>query len=493
MSTFRLEDYPKLLWEPTDDQRVAIELLPSNKGFIDADATGLGKTYSALCSFAVLSKYREDAHLLVLSTKSSVAPWRQHLVEGTNFSFREFTVDNPEIDSLSVIAHEVTIMTYTGVRKFPNYLAKLFQQKSVIIAADEFHKAGDPTTLIGGTVRYLRKYARYFWGLTATPLGNHLESLYNVVDIVRPGYLGHNWPAFMRKYCHTRKVRRGPRFVTEVIGLKNPKLLAEKLRKVMLRRDLVMKVNFHREVVRLPQKEMDLYLVAAAGDLGGDLKQFSARLPDLQLVVNNAATASKTDGERLYNEDYLTIGSKEKHLLGIIRDIQERNQPTVVFTSSLWTQKRLLAVIERNLSPTRLLQINGNSTTDERFDISESFGKRDILVMSPAGGESLNLQASGSLIFFDLPFDLRQFVQAAGRVVRMDTTYEEVDIYILEALETIDSYKSLMVFSNSQQFEAVMMGTTTLPSAKGKIPKGVLEKLRRSLLWKVKELVQRNK
>lgn len=114
-----------------------------------------------------------------------------------------------------------------------------------------------------------------------------------------------------------------------------------------------------------------------------------------------------------------------------------------------------------------------------------------MLIMSPAGGESLNLQASGNLIFFDLPFDLRQFVQAAGRVVRMNTLHKKVHLWILEALETIDSYKSLMVFSNSQLFEAVMKGTKTLPAVYGRVSKDLLAQMRKRLLWRTKELMKR--
>lgn len=491
MDAFTLSDYPKLRAEPTEDQLVAIEMLPSKKGFICADATGLGKTYAAICAFSVLEKHCSDAHLLVLSTKSSVSSWRGDLTNMTYYSFLEFTTGSPEMDDLAVVGHDVSVMTYTSIQKYPKYLSMLLKAKSVILVADEFHRAADPTSRIGQITRYLRKYVRYFWGLSATPLGNKLESLYNLVEIVKPGHLGLTWRTFVEKYCVSRveTVNREGKKVLKVLGVKRPKLLASRLRQVMLRRDLKIPVEFHRVTVRLSPEEEERYLLAAAGEMGQlreeTVKQFSARLPDLQLVVNNAADAGKH-----YNDDYETLSTKEARFLEMCRGdlATEDVRPLVVFTSSLWTQRRLLALAEDHLEYSRLLKINGDSSEDERDHITKTFGDQDLLIMSPAGGESLNLQAAGHLIFYDVPFDLRQFVQAAGRTVRMNTKHETVHIYLLEALDTVDSYKSLMVFSNAQLFEEVMRGTRTLPKARGRVTKDLLRRMRRRLLWRFGKL-----
>ena len=69
--------------------------------------------------------------------------------------------------------------------------------------------------------------------------------------------------------------------------------------------------------------------------------------------------------------------------------------------------------------------------------------------------------------------------------MRMNTSHPVVNIYILEALNTIDSYKSLVVFSNAQVFEDVMRGTRTLPTAKGRVSKDLLQKMRKRLLWRM--------
>lgn len=494
MSDFCLDDHPKLLWKLTEKQARAVEILPSKTGFIDADATGLGKTYAALCSFAVLARHNPDAHLLVLSTKSSVSSWRSDISNGTLYDFLEFTVRSPELDTLATIPHTISVMTYTSINKYPRYLSRLLKSKYVVLVADEFHRAADPTSNIGKTTRYLRRYVRYFWGLTATPLGNKLESIYNLVEVVRPGHLGSSWHAFVKKYCFSRweTVTRDGREVLKVLGLRKPKMLAAKLREVMIRRDLEVPVEFHRVTVKLTPEEEERYLLAAAGEMGQlkeeTPKQFSARIPDLQLVVNNAA-----DSQKHYNDDYSKLSSKERKFLELAGSVLDNQEPLVVFTSSLWTQRRLLAVSEMHLNYSRLLEINGDSSENERAEISRTFKDEDLLIMSPAGGESLNLQASGHLIFYDLPFDLRQFVQAAGRVVRMNTRHKKVHLHLLESLETVDSYKSLMIFSNTRLFEEVLSGTRTLPTVSGKVTYDLVKKMRKRLLWRTKELMKRGK
>ena len=323
---FSLADHPKLLWKPTVEQFEAIERLPSNKGFLIADVTGMGKTYAAICAFSVLAQHNENAHLLVLSTKSSVASWRHDLSQGTVLDFVEFLTTTPELDQMTLIGHRVTVMTYSSISKYPNYLQQLIEGKYVVAVADEFHRAADPEAMVGKIVRYLRQFVPYFWGLTATPIGNKLESLYNLVDLLRPGYLGHNWPAFLRLYTVYRKRRVSrSREVVEIISMKNTELLGEKLRAVMIRRDINVEVKFHRVTVDLTAEEEKSYLIAAAGEMGlgkESLKQFSARLPDLQLVVNNAADSAKE-----YNDDYTSLGTKETQLLDLLGPILHRGEP----------------------------------------------------------------------------------------------------------------------------------------------------------------------
>ena len=73
--------------------------------------------------------------------------------------------------------------------------------------------------------------------------------------------------------------------------------------------------------------------------------------------------------------------------------------------------------------------------------LKQKLGPRSVTLITSAGTESVNLQRANNLIFYEIPFPLRQFIQACGRITRMDSNYDKFQVYILEAEGTIDTYK----------------------------------------------------
>ncbi len=469
-----------LRWSPTSDQDALVALLPTKRRFIVADVTGKGKTFGSLAAFDALLGTSPGLHLLVLVTKSAVAPWRKDLSNGTSFSFLEFTSVTPEHTSLG---HDVSVMTYSSMKRHGDFLVELFDKKRVVLVADEFHRAANPDTNIGHVVRYLGAHSEFVWGLTATPLGNHLEALYHLVHIVKPDHFG-TLTEFMTRYCVRKLVKiytkAGPRMAWDIKGYRNMDELATKLKEVMIRRNLEVNVKFQRHTVTPTDFEMSNYYLAASGTLGGTDRDFAARLPDLQVTVNNAVDADRKPNLR----DLLS--TKEERLISLVTPLTGGGRCVVVFTSSLFTVRRLMLILKPYVS--RILTITGASTEGERYVVSGKFGPGDVLVMSPAGGESLNLQAAGDLIFYDLPFDLRQFTQVAGRVARLDSQHPIITLHLLEASGTIDTYKAACILNNAALFQKILSGTCTLPKVLGKISKDAIARLRKDLLWKTKEL-----
>jgi hypothetical protein len=87
------------------------------------------------------------------------------------------------------------------------------------------------------------------------------------------------------------------------------------------------------------------------------------------------------------------------------------------------------------------------------------------------------------MIFYDIPFSVLTFIQAVGRITRMDSKYSEQHIHIIEATGTIDSYKRLLINMNANLIETIFGGVETLPVEMLRIDKSLQGVLKKKLLW----------
>ena len=64
---------------------------------------------------------------------------------------------------------------------------------------------------------------------------------------------------------------------------------------------------------------------------------------------------------------------------------------------------------------------------------------------------------------YNIPYSTGSILQLIGRITRVDTVYDTQNIYILEAVDTIDTYKQGLVASKIDLFEAIFGEQTTMP------------------------------
>ena len=73
-----------------------------------------------------------------------------------------------------------------------------------LIVVDEAHRLKNNTSIAYNFIK--RIPSKYLLLLTATPLQNNLRELYNLVELLRPGFLG-TWNEFRRAFISDRKGR----------------------------------------------------------------------------------------------------------------------------------------------------------------------------------------------------------------------------------------------------------------------------------------------
>lgn len=479
--------------ELSDKQREALDILKRSPRFILADSTGTGKTLSMLSAYS--DNMDENSHMLVFANKTAVVTWASEIRKHTDFR-PLFVTGECDLGTVLNLDHDITIVTYGAITtcaaraEIIKTLIQIYEKKRVFLVLEEAHYCKNPKTVRYQTVLPFVRNAAYCWAITATPMVNDLMDLYWLFDLLLPGYLGAR-NVFEARYVVTKmkeawKKRNkygGKVKYKEVQGYKNLEELKERIKPYLLKRVQNYHVEFHMVKEDFRDDEEQAYLLAAQGLLGiQDYREFAARLPDLQRIVDNS-----TDIERTKNES-TRLATKEIILLTRLKEQLDSGEGVIVYVDFHDTLDRLKYVFQnvRGFAFRTLFTLDGSDTLNERIRIQQNFGPGDILLMTSAGKESLNLQQSHTLWLYDIPFSLGSTLQVIGRIARMDSKFEQFDVFLPVISNTIDEYKAASLLHNSDLFSSVLTGEKTLPKSRVSLNKAEIIKMRKHMLWRMR-------
>ncbi len=108
----------------------------------------------------------------------------------------------------------------------------------------------------------------------------------------------------------------------------------------------------------------------------------------------------------------------------------------IIFTESKETAEYLAQLISDEVEP-RVLLFTGNSDESVRKEVIANFDARAfqpkdqyrILVATEVLSEGVNLHRSNLVVNYDIPWNPTRLIQRAGRVNRVDTTFDTIHIY----------------------------------------------------------------
>ena len=193
------------------------------------------------------------------------------------------------------------------------------------------------------------------------------------------------------------------------------------------------------------------------------------------------------------NDEYKVenkMSSKEQLFLKLIITKIKDNHPTLVYCDYNEVIDRLeylLKVSKKITGISQILKVTGSVSLKEREKVEELIDEKTVVLITSAGTESINLQKADSLIFYDIPFSILTFMQAVGRVTRMDSKYKTQYIHLLEASGTIDSYKRCLIQINGGLIMNMFGKMETLPLEVGQLDKNITRQLKNGLLWCFRE------
>jgi SNF2 family DNA or RNA helicase len=435
------------------------------------DEVGLGKTIEA-CTVMMEYIIRGLARkILILVPPSLVEQWGDELKRKFNQDF--ITSDDPNFKQMGDKAwqHYPKVVSSINLAKGKQNRDNILNIHYDMVIVDEAHHLKNRKTVTWDFVNKLNKNSILL--LTATPIQNNLEELYNLITLLKPGQLN-TYSEFKKNF-----VKSG-----ELMEPKNVEKLRTLIADVMIRNkrsdvdikftkryaktievslspvekqfyDLIS--NFVKDNYNNGKKEISQFtLKIMQAELGSSVY---AIIPTLEKMscsdsisdenkknIQSFMEIAKEIGNKKYEEN-----TKGKTLLKIINDF---NDKIIIFTK----YKPTIGFLEKLLKESnyKVAVFHGGMTRKEKETQINYFKQEaQVLISTEAGGEGRNLQFCNGLINYDLPWNPMAIEQRIGRIHRIGQE-RDVHIFNLGAKDTIESYILELLDKKINMFELVV-------------------------------------
>jgi len=460
-----------LRFEPFDYQvqaaRVALRRMHGRA--ILADEVGLGKTIEAGLVLAELRLRGLADRTLVITPAGLVAQWREELER--KFAVPTLTAAARQpADHGSTLDRPVLVASLAAARRDP-LKSQLTSDQWDLLIVDEAHRVRTPRSASGKLVRELR--SRHLLLLTATPVENRLQDLYEMISLVSPGLLG-TAAQFRAAHGGTTSVsgRTGGTTV-QALAPKNVSALRKRTADVMIR---------HRrsEVsVLLPQRLAETRLIDPSpaerdwyADLGDRIRKEGreaapARKLTLRSVARLAGSSPAAAVPALRKAGWDDLAAHAEALpdwpkAAVLLDQLRRHaasdarpaEKVLVFTAFRHTLDELAQRVAA--AGINAAVYHGSLPRAEKERAIAAFRDEvDVLLSTESAGEGRNLQFCHVMVNIDLPWNPMQIEQRLGRLHRVG---QEHDVLLtnLVARGTIEEQMLRVLEAKINLFELVV-------------------------------------
>jgi hypothetical protein len=439
--------------------RTALRTLGSMRGrALLSDEVGLGKTIEAGLVVKELLTRGMVKRFLVLTVPSLVDQWEEELNE--KFGLTTLTTNHAaaRANTQQFWRSNEGIIASLHTLKQPAQLEIARQVHWDILIVDEAHYLRNRDSQAWQAVNALSR--QFLLLLTATPVQNSLEELYNLVTLLQPGQLPS--PKEFRARFFDPKRPRQPR---------EPEELRRLLGQVMIRNTRanagVKLPPRHAETVLFGPEESEKVFWqkwetefrVCLGELSGSQASLWGRLL-LQAAGSGpaawrAALAKFPNGSasRRWREG-APLEASWINKCQLIPPLARVEGGLVIFTQFLETQA-VLAEFLRG-SGIQSFVINGATPAPDRQPITEEFRKHGgALLLTHSGTEGRNLQFCHRLVNFDLPWNPMEIEQRIGRLHRLGQRHP-VHIYNFVQSGTLQEHLLELLQEKLNLFELVV-------------------------------------
>lgn len=422
-----------------------------------ADEVGLGKTIEAgliLKEYLVRGLVKK---VLILVPASLVLQWVRELNQKLGIS----AVAQKKAHTWG---YDIVVASIDTAKRDPHRETVLNTDYDLIII-DEAHKLKNKKTTNYQFATQLSK--KYCLLLTATPIQNDMDELFNLISLLKPGQLG-DQRDFSSNYVIDKRLP------------KNEEQLQDVLSSIMIRnRRGDGGIHYTKRIVKnidieLSAEEMALYEAVTSfvkdrvNSDGVDMSSMLS-LVTLQREVCSSRDAvfltlfnmfKKTEEDSPIRTQIwgmiekikaITANSKAEKALEIIKLSDEK---VILFTEYRATQEYLLQFLQSH--HIQAVPYRGGMNRGKKDWMMDLFkGKAQVLIATEAGGEGINLQFCHRIINFDLPWNPMRVEQRIGRVHRLGQEHD-VHIFNLCTLGTIEQHILHLLHEKINLFELVI-------------------------------------
>jgi SNF2 family DNA or RNA helicase len=439
--------------------RTALRVLGPLRGrALLSDEVGLGKTIEAGLVIKELLTRGMVKRFLVLTVPSLVDQWEEELSD--KFGLAAVTTNHAAArnDPQNFWRQNTGIVASLHTLKQRAQLEIARQVQWDILVVDEAHYLRNRESQAWQAVNALPR--QFLLLLTATPVQNSLEELYNLVTLLQPGQLP--TPKEFRARFLDPKRPRQPR---------EPEELRRLVGQVMIRNTranagLNLPPRRAETVLFEPEEAERAFWQHWDGELRGHLARLSASQSSLwgRLLLQTAGSSPAAwrkalekfpdaEAARAWREQSpLEISWRRK--CELIPPLTRVEGGAVIFTQFLETQAALADFLRGAGVDTFV--INGATPAPERQPITEEFGRRGgALLLTHSGTEGRNLQCSHQLVNFDLPWNPMEIEQRIGRLHRLGQQHP-VRIYNFVQAGTLQEHLLQLLQEKLNLFELVV-------------------------------------
>lgn len=504
-------------------QRVGVSHLLGLTRFVIGDPAGSGKTVQTLYSWAVY-KHKQPSRLIVITTKTAVTQWGEEETprfligvpvylatedpKGRGETYLRWVLAGP--GSVLVLSWNVFLRDHEAL--LDTILTSQIQDQ-VWLVLDEMQRCRNPKAKIYQATKVFIKNIRRVHGLTATLIKNKAHDAFYIFKLLVPNFMTKKF--FESTYCiFERKLvplRTGKGGGSKLISIKVVKgykdldkfakqvsqfYLARRDEELGIQRPDVQHIirsidmtSFHRKVYL--DTEKGLYVESAETNA----MAATAALSQAQIVANNPEAYSvvllqgKTDFEEDLDFEDITQGidyevaQKENSKLSLLIDILDNeleDDPVIIYSPFRTT----IIHLEKALSPYKPVVIHGRTSDKDRDTARREFqdGKTNIILITDAGGEAINLQRAGHLIMYSRPWDPGRYVQVIGRARRFGSERKFLRVWHLVLKDSVDELVDAVLESKLSGFESVVKNISSLPQSGLSLPLEVARLMRRRRL-----------
>ena len=447
------------------------------------DEVGLGKTIEA---GLVLKEYllRQMVNrVLIITPPALVEQWREELA--SKFGLTDFVVNyDPEFRELGPQAWAAfpRVIASLGTARRREHRRAITNIVYDLVIVDEAHHLKNRSSVSWKFVNVLQK--KYILMLTATPVQNNLNELYNLITILKPGQL-----KTPREFRRRFVVQGDPRLP------KNRGRLRELLADVMVRHARgqvgvqLPPRRAHTVRLQLGPDERALYddvsnfvrsciRPPSTPPIGGEVNavlpavhRFTLRT--LQREIGSSPAAVRPTLMRLAERSEMSF--HREMLLGLadrasgVRSWAKGKALERLLLSQLASDGREKLIIFTHFRATLELLADllcgmgmdfvvyhGRLSRAQKDEVIRRFEQQaQVLLSTEAAGEGRNLQFCRLMLNFDLPWNPQRIEQRVGRIHRVGQT-RPVEIFNFSAAGTVEDYILEILDRKLNMFELVI-------------------------------------